>query len=149
MQAKVFNTSFENMLRVLLLLKCASTPLSADRIIYIDFMCLYGKDYNLLNANLNGDNHFGLAEFTNKRLMVTEAINRAARNSYINICITPQGLSYEINERGMAILEGIKGLKFSDNYSNAASYLLLKFKEVDSTELLSIIQGKASELEVD
>ena len=149
MQVKVFNTPFENMLRVLLLLDCSVAPLSADRIVYIDFICLYGKDYNLLDRNLNGDNHFGLAEFTNKRLMVKEAISRAVRNSYIDVCITSKGLIYKINDRGKTVLEGIRALRFSNRYSKGVSFLLSNFKTTNSSELLSLIQSRTSELEVD
>ena len=148
MPTKIFNTSFENMLRVLLLLDCEKTPLSADRITYIDFICLYGKDYDVLEQNINGDNRFGLAEFTNKTLVIKEAISKAVRNNYIKVCVTPKGLAYEINERGRAIVEDIKSLQFSKKYSSGAQLLLTKFKKEDDTSLLSIIQNKALELEV-
>ena len=149
MKTKIFNTPFENMLRVLLLLSSSKNHLSADRIIYIDFICLYGKDYGVLDYNVNGDNRFGIAEFANKTAVVKEAINQAVKNNYIHVCVTSTGLAYEINDRGRAIFEKIKDLNYSKSYIRGISVLLNKYKKTSDASLLSLVQGKVTELEVD
>ena len=67
MANKVFNTAFENMLRLLLLVDTLNGPANADRLAALDFICIYGKKCKVLDRNLHGDNAFGFAEFANKR----------------------------------------------------------------------------------
>jgi len=83
MKNRVFNTVFENMLRVLLLFKVLEKPVNIDRITALDFICIYGKKCKVLDKNLHGDNEFGFAEFANKREKKTEAIKLSVRNDYI------------------------------------------------------------------
>ena len=67
MANKVFNTAFENMLRLLLLVDTLNGPANVDRLAALDFICIYGKKCKVLDRNLHGDNAFGFAEFANKR----------------------------------------------------------------------------------
>ena len=43
MRSKVFNTTFENMLRLLLLVDTLNVPANVDRLAALDFICIYGK----------------------------------------------------------------------------------------------------------
>lgn len=74
MRSKVFNTTFENMLRLLLLADMLNAPANVDRLAALDFICIYGKKCKVLDKNLHGDNEFGFAEFINKREKITEAV---------------------------------------------------------------------------
>ena len=80
MRNGVFNTTFENMLRILLLIDTMNVPANADRIAALDFICIYGKKCKVLDKNLHGDNKFGFSEFANKRRKITEAIKLSVRN---------------------------------------------------------------------
>lgn len=64
MKNKVFNTTFENMLRILVLMSVLAEPVNSDRLTALDFICIYGKKCKVLDKNLHGDNEFGFAEFT-------------------------------------------------------------------------------------
>ena len=66
MHDEIFNTTFENMLRVLLLVNTVGQPINSDRIVALDFISIYGKKCKVLDKNLHGDNEFGFSEFTRK-----------------------------------------------------------------------------------
>ena len=83
MKNKVFNTTFENMLRILILMSVLAKPANSDRLTALDFICIYGKKCKVLDKNLHGDNEFGFAEFTNKREKITEAIKLSVKNDYV------------------------------------------------------------------
>lgn len=100
MRNKVFNTPFENMLRILLLADTLNTPANADRLAALDFICIYGRKCRILDKNLHGDNEFGFSEFANKRKKIAEAIRLSVRNDYIKVEHTEQGFLYSINDRG-------------------------------------------------
>ena len=108
MANKVFNTAFENMLRLLLLVDTLNGPANADRLAALDFICIYGKKCKVLDRNLHGDNAFGFAEFANKREKITEAIKLSVRNDFIKVERTDQGLMYSINDRGREIVRDIQ-----------------------------------------
>lgn len=55
MRSEVFNTTFENMLRVLLLADTLNVPANVDRLAALDFICIYGKKCKVLDKNLHGD----------------------------------------------------------------------------------------------
>lgn len=105
MRSKVFNTNFENMLRVLLLADTLNARANADRLAEMDFICIYGKKCKVLDRNLHGDNEFGFAEFANKRERITEAIKLSVRNGFINVEHTDQGFLYSINNRGRQVVQ--------------------------------------------
>lgn len=83
MKNKIFNTTFENMLRVLLMLDVLDSTVNLDRLTALDFITIYGKKCKVLDKNLHGDNEFGFAEFANKRERITEAIKLAVINDYV------------------------------------------------------------------
>ena len=85
MKNKVFNTTFENMLRVLVLMSVLAKPANSDRLTALDFICIYGKKCKVLDKNLHGDNEFGFAEFTNKREKITEAIKLSVKHDYVTV----------------------------------------------------------------
>lgn len=108
MRSEVFNTTFENMLRVLLLADTLNVPANVDRLAALDFICIYGKKCKVLDKNLHGDNEFGFAEFANKREKITEAIKFSVRNDFMNVEHTDQGFLYSINERGKQVVQGVQ-----------------------------------------
>ena len=105
MRSKVFNTTFENMLRLLLLADTLNAPANVDRLAALDFICIYGKKCKVLDKNLHGDNEFGFAEFTNKREKITEAVKLSVRNDFFKVEHTDQGFLYSINYRGRQVVQ--------------------------------------------
>ena len=99
MRNRVFNSTFENMLRILLLIDTMNEPANVDRLAALDFICIYGKKCKVLDKNLHGDNEFGFSEFTTKREKITEAIKLSVRNSFVDVANTDQGFVYSINDR--------------------------------------------------
>lgn len=108
MRSKVFNTTFENMLRLLLLADTLNVPANVDRLAALDFICIYGKKCKVLDKNLHGDNEFGFAEFTNKREKITEAVKLSVRNDFFKVQHTDQGFLYSINDRSRQVVQGVQ-----------------------------------------
>ena len=121
MQNKVFNTTFENMLRVLLLLETVSAP-----------------------VNLHGDNEFGFAEFTNKREKITEAIKLSVKNSFVNVEYTNQGFLYSINDRGRQVVQGVQS-PYARQYVLGAKIVCRRFSSYTDDGILQFISDRATE----
>lgn len=144
MRSKVFNTVFENMLRVLLLAYTLDTPANVDRLAALDFICIYGKKCKVLDKNLHGDNEFGFAEFANKREKITEAIKLSVRNDFINVEHTEQGFLYSINDRGREIVQNIQS-SYARAYTVGAKIVCRKFSGFTDDGVLQYISDRATE----
>ena len=144
MRSKVFNTVFENMLRVLLLADTLDAPANVDRFAALDFICIYGKKCKVLDKNLHGDNEFGFAEFANKREKITEAIKLSVRNDFINVEHTDQGFLYSINDRGREVVQNIQS-SYSKAYTVGAKIVCRKFSGFTDDVVLQYISDRATE----
>ena len=71
---RVFNSTFENALRIILLLDAFGTPQNTDMLYATDFIVVYGRTFGLADEDLNGDNQYKFSEFVSRRSMVQKAI---------------------------------------------------------------------------
>lgn len=144
MKNRIFNTTFENMLRIILLLGVLDEPANIDRITALDFICVYGKKCKVLDKNLHGDNEFGFAEFANKREKITDAIKLSVTNDYVSVYKGKEGFSYSLNDRGKIILEGIQ-TPYAKSYVIGAKIVCRRFKKTNDEVLLKYINDMATE----
>ncbi len=140
----MFNTVFENMLRVLLLADTLGAPANVDRLAALDFICIYGKKCKVLDKNLHGDNEFGFAEFANKREKITEAIKLSVRNDFINVEHTEHGFLYSINDRGRDVVQNIQS-PYAKAYTVGAKIVCRKFSGFTDDGVLQYISDRATE----
>lgn len=142
MQSKVFNTAFENMLRILLLADTLNTPANVDRLAALDFICIYGKKCKVLDKNLHGDNEFGFAEFANKREKITEAIKLSVKNNFMNVERSNEGLLYSINERGKQVVLGVQS-PYARAYILGAKIVCRRFSGCKDSDVLQYISDRS------
>ena len=144
MKNRVFNTTFENMLRVLVLMSVLAKPANSDRLTALDFICIYGKKCKVLDKNLHGANEFGFAEFANKREKITEAIKLSVKNDYVTVGKSDEGLVYSLNDRGKEIVAGIQS-PYSKAYAIGAKIVCRKFANYTDEAVLKYISKLATE----
>ena len=144
MRSKVFNTTFENMLRLLLLADTLNTSANVDRLAALDFICIYGKKCKVLDKNLHGDNEFGFAEFTNKREKITEAVKLSVRNDFFKVNHTDQGFLYSISDRGRQVVQGVQS-PYAKAYVVGAKIVCRRFLNYTDEGVLQYISDRATE----
>lgn len=59
---KIFNSRFENPLRIIPLLDAFGMPQNVDMMYAADFMAVYGKTFGISAKDLNGDNQYKFSE---------------------------------------------------------------------------------------
>lgn len=96
----LFGSSFETSLRILVLLDELNLALDENQISCIDFMAIYGADFDLLDENLHGNGLFRFSEFSAKSLMIAETIKHLVVESLISFVSTQTGYWYAINDAG-------------------------------------------------
>lgn len=138
MRNKIFNTPFENMLRILLLSATMKKPANVDRLVALDFICIFGKKCKVLDKNLHGDNEFGFSEFTTKRERISEAIKIAVRNDFMKVENSDIGFAYSINDRGKEIVKGLQS-PYARLYVIGAKIVCNRFSTYADEEILKYI----------
>ena len=68
---KLFNGTFETLLRVLLILSVKGR-ITIDRILEYEFMATYGREFGISEENLHGNNNFNFAEISIRRIYLGE-----------------------------------------------------------------------------
>ena len=97
----VFNSDFEFSLRILQILnQTRETGLSIDRLIGIDFITVYGRDFGVSEYNLHGNNNFRFSELSCRRDLIKSSIKYLALNRLIQVEFDKDGYLYSISESG-------------------------------------------------
>lgn len=139
----IFNTPFENMLRILLLLETSQASMNIDRITSLDFLSIYGRSWDVLDENLHGNNRFDFAEFTHKRTVMRQAICMAVKNDFIEVVFNPKGIQYKINDRGKEVASMFNS-EYANEYRSGAAVIIARFSEYSDVAILEFIHDKAN-----
>lgn len=97
---RLFNSTFENSLRLLLLLDEYDMPQTLDMLYAVDFMTIYSEPFGLSEQNLNGDNDLKYSEFASQRDLVKKALKELVLNGTAEAVSYKDGLSYIITPEG-------------------------------------------------
>lgn len=143
---KLFNTSFEVSMRILLaLLVSPKKQMSSDMITAIDFFTIYSSDFNIGEYNLHGENIFSFSEFTSKRKVISEAIKELVLKDFVTVIQSEQGFQYKLNQRGKSVCDNFT----SDYASEYIGFAQDVWDFVDGkleVELINYINNKATQL---
>ena len=141
-RSRLFNTPFENMLRILELLDVLTTTFNIDRLTMYDFLSIYGKSWCGLNKNLHGDNRFSFLEFRWKRVVMKEAVALAVKNCLIDVVPSALGIVYQINSHGHAVVNSIDS-SYASEYREFVLAIAERFHDTSDEEILTFIKQGA------
>lgn len=97
---KIFNSEFENELRLILLIDAFKKPQNADMIYAADFMVTYGQTFGIADHNLNGENLYKFSEFVSRRPLVQKVLKELTFNGYAKPLSTSSGIVYRLTDEG-------------------------------------------------
>ena len=97
---KLFNSTFENSLRLLILLDEYDMPQTLDMLYVVDFMTVYSATFGITDQNLNGDNEYKFSVFASHREGVKEALKELVLDGTAQAVSYKEGLSYIITPEG-------------------------------------------------
>ena len=80
---KVYNSTFETMLRLLCLLSVAGCKLGKERIILMDFISTFGEKYHIAAENLNGEYVANAAELAARRVRIQRTLKKMVQLGYV------------------------------------------------------------------
>lgn len=106
--ARLFNSTFENSLRIAILLDCFSSAQTVDMLYAADFMTIYGKAFGVSEADLNGDNQYKFSEFASRRQIVQNALKSLVLNGLAIPLDTSDGIGYSITDYGRKMVNSLE-----------------------------------------
>lgn len=97
---QIFNSEFENELRLIILIDAFQKPQNADMIYAADFMVTYGHAFGIADRNLNGENMYKFSEFISRRPLVHKVLKELSFDGYVKPHSTTAGIVYQITAEG-------------------------------------------------
>lgn len=134
MSDSVFNSTFETEIRILLLLSVArKKPLSAERIISLDFIICYAERFQMPYLNPHGDNQFMYTELSSRRERAVEAIKHLVTRGLVNVEVD-NGYLFAISESGSKFTKKLKS-EYAAQYKEIAKEAIKQYKKYTDLEL--------------
>ncbi len=140
---KIFNTVFENSIRVLLILHTHKKPISCDMLSIIDFMTIYGKTLGIAEIDLNGYNSFAFCEYTVRRAIIKDSVKSLVLQNLISVEENKNGFCYYINKNGEMFVDSLN-TKYKNDYIKLLQYSLNFIKRKKEKTLISYINNVAN-----
>lgn len=100
MTNKLYNSAFENSLRILLLLDEFGCSQNLEMIYATDFMVTYGATFGVSEFDLNGENQYKFSEFASRREIVRLALKQLVLDGLVYPLNTGAGIQYAITKLG-------------------------------------------------
>ncbi len=139
----LYNTTFETSLRVLILLCKIGKEVSEDMILWLDFICLYGKDFGVTDYNLHGENKFKFGEIAARRKKVKDSLKKLVLDGNIEVRYTISGFVYQRKIDNISLTS-----EYADEYAFAVESAIKKLNPLSDKELRDMVMSKARERKV-
>ncbi|HOT58821.1 MAG TPA: hypothetical protein PK074_09070 [Spirochaetales bacterium] len=138
MPNKLFNTTFENALRLLILLDVYDYPQTMDMLYAVDFMATYGRTFNITEDNLNGDNQYKFSEFASRREAVKIALKALVLDGLVQALNLNDGITYTVSSDGEDYCNSLES-EYATEYRRNAQLVIKSVAGKTERELISKI----------
>lgn len=139
MDAKLFNSTFEMELRILLLLsESKGSQYTVDRIVALDFITCYSADFSLPYGNLHGVNNYKFGEMSNRRVLTQEAVKQLVTKGFITVAVD-KGYYFSISDQGQEYAKKLKSA-YAKDYKTIAKAVIKKCRKDSDEDILAEIQ---------
>ena len=142
---KIFNTTFEASLRILLLLSVSeSEQMTLDRIADYDFITIYSKYFGLSEIALHGENDFGLSEFAARRGMMQSTLKSLVLDGLVSVKRRENGFQYSISSVGKNVVSKMES-EYANDYKKLARKTVEHFKGQSEQKIMGTISKISTE----
>ena len=136
---RIFNSEFENELRLILLIDAFKKPQNADKIYVADFIVTYG----ITNHNLNGENVYKFSEFISRRPLVLKILKKLTFTGYAKPLLTTSGIVYKLTDEGER-LSRLLDSDYAREYRATATEVIRHIENKAERTLISEINRMAA-----
>lgn len=144
MTNKLFNSAFENSLRILLLLAEFDCGQSLDKIYATDFMVSYGATFGVSKSDLNGDNQYKFSEFASRREIVRQALKQLVLDGLVWPDNSAAGTLYSITDAGREYGATLDS-EYAEEYRSTARRIVEMVSDVSERSIIEKINKMSAE----
>jgi len=139
---KIFNTPFENSLRLLLILSAdPETAKSVDKIAALDFIAIYAKNFGYSEQSLQGESpNNNPSEFATRRELAVIAIKQLVMRGLASIVKNANGFCYKINSNGILVADSLD-TEYVDDYMAIARVVIERTATYTERQLFALINS--------
>ena len=142
---KLFNSTFEVSLRLMLLLSVTGdVPMTVDRIAAYDVMTIYSRDFGLSEEVLHGENEFGLSEFASRRNKTQIALRELVLNGSVKALTSDKGFFYQITPAGKGVAENMV-TQYATDYKRLAKITAARYRSMKDEDTMVVINTTSEE----
>ena len=142
---KLFNSTFEVSLRLMLLLSVTGeVPMTVDRIAAYDVMTIYSRDFGLSEEVLHVDNEFGLSEFASRRNKTQIALRELVLNGSVKALTSDKGFFYQITPAGKGVAENMV-TQYATDYKRLAKITAARYRSMKDEDIMVVINTTSEE----
>lgn len=139
----LFNTPFETGLRAMLILSVIrSQGITVDHIAAYDFITIYGRNFNVSENNLHGDNDFSFSELSTKREICAAGIKEFVLDGLITVKRSQNGFLYSLTAAGKKYINTLDS-DYKEQYLKIIATVHKKYARKKDAALLKEISEKA------
>ena len=135
----IFNSIFENSLRIILLLSNSPYEIRQERIVYLDFITCYSHDFGF-SENINGNNSLKKAEITLRRSKLKKALHELVIDGFVRPIDKEEGNFFEITSDGKNFAEQLSS-SYANKYRKISKSVIERFSNKTEKNLLDLILG--------
>ena len=133
----IFNSTFENSLRIIILLSNSTTEIRQERIVYLDFITCYSHDFGF-SENINGNNSSKKAEITLRRAKIKKALHELVVDGFVKPIDEESGHFFEITTEGKQFSEQLTS-NYANKYREISKMVITQFSDKTDKDLLDLI----------
>lgn len=143
MTDKLFNSNFENSLRLLILLDEFVMPKSVDMLYAADFIATYGATFRLSQNNLNGENPYMFSEFASRRGVVRASLKELVLDGFVVPVKLDKGFAYTISSDGEEYCKSLES-DYAAEYRQVAAYVVDMIGNKSERTVISMINNMSA-----
>lgn len=138
MTMKIFNSTFENELRLIILLDVFKEPKTEDMLYSIDFIAQYSAEFNMTNNNLHGENAFMFSEFATRKEIIRLALKDMVLEGYVKPLNGQSGITYILTGDGKAFASELNS-EYASDYRQLVELTIEKFGSKSERQIIAEI----------
>lgn len=141
--SKIYNGSFENSLRIVLMLRTLSSPQNLGRLCDLDFLTAYGQSFGITDTNINGTSIYLFSEYSARRSVVESALTELVLDGLVSIRESDQGFLYFLTEEGKEYADSLNST-YATQYRDASAAVKEFASDKTDSNLYALITSVAS-----
>lgn len=141
---RIFNSTYENALRVMLILDAFGSEQTLDKIYTADFMTVYGKTFGFSDTELNGDNQYKYSEFMVRRGIVQKALKDLVLKGMVVPIGDQARFTYELSAEGKKCCNNLSS-EYVSEYRKAAANVTKALSERPNRSIIEYVNRMSAE----